>query len=184
MAPAIPATLRAGDTLTASWTDSDHPASAGWVLRLTLINSAARYQASAVASGDDHALTVSASTTAGWVAGTYSWAIDATLAALRATVSTGTVQVLPDLAAATTLDTRSNYRKALEAAEAALATHGARAYLSSIEMGDRKQTFTSPGEFLAFITRLRFEVRREGDLDRLRQGLSSRNKLLVRLTGR
>ena len=184
MTLSIPASLRAGDIFSAVWSDSDHPATAGWVLRLTLINSGARYQASAVASGVDHALTVSASTTAGWVAGSYSWAIDATLAALRATVASGTVQVLPDLAAATTLDTRSNYRKALEAAESALATHGARAYLSGIEMGDRKQTFTSPGEFLAFITRLRFEVQREDNLDRLRQGLSPRNKLLVRLTGR
>ena len=128
----IPATLRAGDALTTTWSLPDYPAAAGWSVRLTLINSGARYQASAVASGVDHALTVSASTTAGWVAGSYSWAIDATLAALRATVASGTVQVLPDLASATTLDTRSNYRKALEAAESALATHGARAYLSGI----------------------------------------------------
>ena len=180
MSATIPSTLRAGDTLSATWSDPDHPATAGWVLRLTLINSAARYQANAAASGADHVLTVPAGTTTAWAPGTYTWAVDATLAGARATVASGTVQVLPDLAAATTYDTRSPYRKALEAAEAALATHGARAYLQAIEMGERKQTFTSPGDFLAFISRLRLEVRREDDADRLRQGLHPRNKLLVR----
>lgn len=177
----IPATLRAGDTLSARWSHSAHPATAGWVLRLTLGNAAASYQASAAAAGSDHALTVTAATTADWATGNYSWVIDATQAALRSTLASGAVVVLPNLSATTPLDTRSNYRKALDAAEAALASHGARAYLSGIEMGERKQTFTSPGEFLAFISRLRFEVQREANLDRLRQGLSSRSTLLTRL---
>lgn len=180
----IPAAIRAGDTLSALWQLSDYSAADGWVARLTLINSGARYQANATASGADHALDVPAATTAVWVAGTYSWSIDATLSGARHTVATGSVQVLPDLAAATTLDTRSNYRKALEAAEAALATHGARAYLAGIEVGERKQTFANPGEFLAFISRLRAEVQREDNADRMRQGLAPRNKLLVRFTGR
>ena len=181
---ALPATLQAGDSLSATWVLSECPASAGWLLRLTLINATVRYQATATASGADHLLAVAAATTAAWVARAYSWVIDATLGAQRLTVAAGNVQVLPDLAAATTLDTRSNYRKALDAAEAALATHGARAYLAGIELGDRKQTFTSPGEFLSFVSRLRAEVQREANLDRLRQGLSPKNKLLVRFTGR
>lgn len=180
----IPAAIRAGDTLSALWQLSDYSAADGWVARLTLINSGARYQANATASGADHALAVPAATTAVWAAGTYSWSIDATLSGARHTVATGSVQVLPDLAAATTLDTRSNYRKALEAAEAALATHGARAYLSGIEVGERKQTFANPGEFLAFISRLRAEVQREDNAERMSQGLAPRNKLLVRFTGR
>lgn len=176
----LPPTIRAGDTLTATWSLPDYPAAAGWAVRLTLINSGARYQATASGSGTDYTLTVPAATTAAWVAGSYTWTVDATLAGVRATLGSGAVQVLPDLAAATTLDTRSNYRKALDAAEAALATHGARAYLQGIEMGDRKQVFTSPGDFLAFISRLRAEVAREDAAERLRQGLQPRNKLLVR----
>lgn len=176
----IPTTIRAGDVLAATWSLSDYPAAAGWAVRLTLINSGARYQATASGSGTTYTLSVASATTAAWVAGSYSWSIDATLAGARTTLATGAVQVLPDLAAATTLDTRSNYRKALDAAEAALATHGAKAYLQSIEMGDRKQTFTSPGDFLAFVSRLRAEVQREDAADRLRQGLPSRNNLLVR----
>jgi hypothetical protein len=176
----IPSTLRAGDALDAVWSLSEYPADADWVVRLTLINSGARHQVTASGVGTDYTLAVASAVTGAWAAGLYSWAIDATLEGARTTLATGTVQVLPDLAAATTLDTRSNYRKALEAAEAALATHGARAYLQGIEMGDRKQTFTSPGDFLGFITRLRAEVSREDAADRLRQGLGSRNKLLVR----
>lgn len=184
MSATIPSSLRAGDSLSATWSDPEHPATNGWVLRLTLINGSARYQASAAASGADHLLTVTASTTAGWAAGTYGWVIDATLGAQRVTVAQGSVQVLADLAAATTLDTRSNLRKALDAAEAALATHGARAYLSSIEIGDRKQAFTSPSDFLSFISRLRFEVGREENVERRAQGLARRNRLLVRFGAR
>lgn len=184
MTATIPSSLRAGDTLSATWSDAEHPASAGWVLRLTLINSGARYQASAAASGADHALSVAASTTAGWAAGAYTWAIDATLGAARATVASGAVQILPDLAAVTTYDTRSPARKALEAAEALLATHGARAHLQEIQYGDRRQKFTDPGALLAFISGLRAVVAREAAADRLLQGLSSRHKLLVRFTGR
>ena len=180
----IPATIRAGDSLDAVWTLGDYPATAGWVVRLTLINSTARYQSTAIGSGSTHTLAVIASVSAAWVAGQYAWAIDATLGTARHTLASGSVQVLPDLVAVSTLDTRSNYRKALDAAETALATHGARAYLAGIEMGDRKQTFANPGEFLSFISRLRAEVQREDNADRMRQGLAPRNKLLVRFTGR
>lgn len=180
MTATIPPTLRAGDTLTALWPLADYPATDGWVARLTLINSAARYQASAAASGADHALTVAASTTAGWAPGAYSWTIDATLATVRATVASGSTQVLPDLSAATTYDTRSSSRKALEAAELAMETHGGRAYLQSIELEGRKQTFTSPGDFLAFIDRLRAQCKNEEAAERLRQGLPTGRRLLVR----
>lgn len=182
--PTLPAALRAGDTLAATWSLSDYPATAGWVVRLTLISPTARYQSTASASGSAHALLVAASATAGWVAGSYAWTVDATLGAQRYTVATGQVQVLPDLAAATTFDARSNSRKALDAAEAALAQHGARAYLAGIEFDGRKQSFTSPGEFLTFISRLRAEVAREDAADRMRQGLKPRNRLLVRFAGR
>lgn len=182
--PTMPATIRAGDTLTALWSLPDHPATAGWVARVTLINAAARYQAQAAASGSDHALAVAAATTAAWASGSYAWTIDATLAAERTTVAIGTTQILPNLAAAATYDTRSNYRKALDAAELALSTHGARAYLAGIEVEGRKQTFAGPGDFLAFVSRLRAEVAREEAADRLRQGLATGRHLHVRFTGR
>lgn len=176
----IPTAHRAGDTLTATWSWADHPATAGWVARLTLVSAARSYQATAAASGADHALTVTAATTAGWAAGTYTAVVDVTLGAQRITVASGTLQVLPNLAAGVPVDTRSPARRALEAAETALATHGARAYLQSIQMGDRQQSFRDPGEFLAFIDRLRAQVRAEDDAERVRQGLRPRNRLLVR----
>ena len=177
---------RAGDTYTATWSLSDYPASAGWVLRLTLASAAARYQAAASASGNDHVLTVAASTTAGWAAGAYTWVVDATLAGVRKTVANGTTQILPDLAKTTQTgyDGRSPYQKALDNAETALITHGANAYLESIQVGDRKQVFTAQGDFLAFISRLRYEVRREQQADRLRQGLPPASTLYARFRTR
>ena len=180
--PTIPATLRAGDTFTATWSLADYPATAGWVARLTLINSAQHYPVTASASGADHALTAAASDTAAWAPGSYSWSIDVTKAAERHTVATGRTEVLPDLADATTYDTRSAARKALEAAEGALATYGAQAYLKVQQFGDRRQEFATPGEFLAFVDKLRAQVRAEDNAERLRQGLRPRNRLLVRFT--
>lgn len=180
----LPATHRAGDTLSSTWSLSDYPATAGWALRLTLISAAQRYQASASASGADHVFTVAAATTAVWVPGAYYWTVDATKTTERYTVARGGIDVLPDLAAASTYDTRTPARKALEAAEAALATYGAQAYLQQIQFGDRRQQFQTPGDFLSFISRLRAQVRAEEQAERIAQGLQPRNRLLVRFTSR
>ena len=181
MLPALPSTLRAGDTLADTFSLSDYPAPT-WVLTFTLINSAAKQTVTCSASGTDHAMAVTAATTAGWAAGTYSWSAHATSGAARYTVNTGTVEVLPDLAAATTYDNRTPARKALDAVDAALAAYGSKAYLQSIQIGERQQTFQSPSEFLAFRDRLRREVAGEDSAERMRQGLGTKNRLLVRFT--
>lgn len=184
MSISLPPSLRAGDTLTATWQAAEYPSAAGWALRLTLINAANRYAVVAVASGLDYLLTAAAATTAPWVAGAYTWAVDATRTTERRTIATGSLSILPDLVASPAYDTRTAYRKALEAAELALATYGSKAYLSGIDLGDRKQTFTSPGEFLAYVSKLRAQCAREDSAERMRQGLAPKNRLLVRFRGR
>ena len=61
-----PARVTAGDTIAWTKTLSDYPASAGWVLAYTLINAGAKITITAAASGDDHAVTVLAATSAGY----------------------------------------------------------------------------------------------------------------------
>lgn len=179
MLPALPAAVRAGDTLADTFELDEYPATT-WSLVFTLINASAKYTATCTASGASHALAVPASTTASWAPGAYSWTAHVASGANRYTVASGSIQVQPNLAAASTYDTRSAARKALDAAEAALATYGAKAYLQSIEYGERRQQFASPGDFLAFVSRLRAMVRTEDNAARLAQGLAPRNRLLVR----
>ena len=180
-----PATIRAGDTLAWRREDltGDYPASAGWALAYRLVNAAGKIDIAASASGDAFAVSVAAATSAGYTAGAYTWVATVTKGAERYTVDTGSMQVLADLAAATTADTRSAARQALDAVDAALRVYGSKAYLQEISIAGRGQKFQTPGEFMAFRSRLQGEVAREVNAERLANGLAPKNKLLVRFRG-
>lgn len=179
-----PTRVTAGDTIAWTKSFSDYPASASWVLSYTLINSAAKITVTATASGADHLVSVPAATTANWTAGNYTWHAVVTKATERYTVGTGQIVVAPNLAAASTYDTRTSARKALEAVNTALETYGAKAYMHSFEIAGRKQQFATPGEFLAFRSKLMAEVAREDNATRLAAGLAPKNQLQVRFTSR
>mgnify|MGYP000482247209 CR=1 FL=1 len=179
-----PTRLTAGDTLTFTRGLSDYPASAGWVLSYTLINSAHKITFAASASGADHLVNEAAATTAAWNAGAYTWLAVVTKAAERYTVGQGSMVVAPNLAAASTFDARSTARKALDAIDALMATYGAKAYMQGYEINGRKQQFHTPGEFLAFRSKLQAEVRREENAARIAAGLAPRNQIAVRFNSR
>lgn len=65
-----PTAVTAGDTVQWTRTWSDYPASAGWVLSYTFIGPAT-LTITATASGDDHAVAVTAAHSALWAAGSY-----------------------------------------------------------------------------------------------------------------
>lgn len=174
----------AGDTLAFTKTLADYPADESWVLSYTLINATAKISITATASGADHAVSVAAATTANWVAGAYTWLAVVTKAAERYSVGQGSITIAPNLAAATTYDTRTSARKALDAVNTLLETYGAKAYLQGYEINGRKQQFHSPGDFLAFRSKLVAEVAREDNAARLAAGLAPRNQLAVRFNNR
>ena len=93
-----PATLRAGDSLSWEITLADYPASAGWSLKYRLINAAGKIDIVASAAGDDYTITVSAVTSAAYVAGEYTWQSYVEKAGERYTLETGRVFVKPNLA--------------------------------------------------------------------------------------
>ena len=183
-APLEPSRVTAGDTITWLRSLADYPASSGWVLSYTLINSAAKITITATASGDDHLASVAAATSAAWAAGTYTWHAAVTKAAERYTVGTGQMVVAPNLAAASTFDTRTSARIALDAVNTALQTYGAKAYMQAFEIAGRRQQFHTPGEFLAFRSKLQAEVAREDNATRLAAGLAPKNQLQVRFNSR
>ena len=175
-----PSRVTAGDTIT--WTKSlpDYPASAGWVLVYTLINLAGKKTITGTASGDDHLMNVLAATSAAWAAGLYTWVATVTKAAERYTVGNGSITVAPDLAAATTFDTRTSARKALDAANLALETYGNKAYLQMYEVNGRRQQFHTPSEFFAYISQLEAKVASEDSAAGVAAGVFPKNKIRVR----
>ncbi len=96
-------------------------ASDGWVLTYALAKSGAIIPITATASGDDHLVSVSAETTAAYFAGVYSWQAYVTKSGERHLVGSGTIKILPNLAAATSgYDNRSHVKKVLDAIDAVI----------------------------------------------------------------
>jgi hypothetical protein len=181
-----PARIVAGDTVEWVKTLPSYPASAGWVLRYTLVSATAPITFTASASGADHAISVPAATTAAWVAGQYAWSADVTLGSARHTVGSGRITIAPNLAAITSggLDTRSPARQALDAMDAALAAYGAKAYLQAYTINGRSQTFRDPAQFMALREKLQAEVAKEERVAALASGKRPNNVLAVRFGAR
>ena len=82
-----PTLLTAGDTWAWEITLADYPASAGWALSYALVSPTARIAITSAAAGDAHRVTVAATTTAGYAAGTYTWQSYVTRTTERHTVA-------------------------------------------------------------------------------------------------
>lgn len=180
----IPAALYVGDTL--DFTSSgltDYPASQGWTLKVRLAPRAAgtTIDLTASADGDDHHFAVAASSTAGYVAGWYTYTAYAEKASERYTVQRGQIQVKPASAAiAAGTDTRSHARKVLDAIEAVIE---GRATVDQQEyaIGNRSLKRMEISELLKLRQVYRNEVAGEEAADRLAAGLGTARKVQVRL---
>ncbi len=123
----IPSTLRAGDTT--EWTEStsDYPATDGWTLRFSLrAKDKPLIDITASADGADYAVAVTYAASKGWVAGDYyyqAFVYKQTdgVTTDRHTIQRGQIEILPNLADASSQDDfRSTAQKNLDALEARL----------------------------------------------------------------
>lgn len=174
-----PNSVRAGDTWTWSRSLSDYPAPT-WTLAYALLNAGAKISITAAADGTDHLVTVAASSTAGYVPGTYSAVARATSGAESWTVWTGIIEVLPNLAALTSYDGRTHARKVLEAIEAVLEGR-ASTDQQSVTIGDRAIVKVPVADLLKFRDAYKLEVASEEAADRLSQGIGGRGRIMVRI---
>lgn len=174
-----PKTITAGDTL--SWTESldDYLASAGWVLSYALILAGGPKTITATASGGDHAVSVSAATTAAWAAGTYAWQSYVTKGSERHTVATGTMQVRPNFAAATAYDSRSTAQQTLDAIEATILGKASSDQQTMIVGGIHLVKYPV-GDLLALRDRYAAIVQQERRAARIAEGMGSGGQVLVR----
>ena len=100
-----PLTVTVGDTWEWKRSFSDYPASGGWSLSYSLLNSSDKITINASADGDDFVIDVPAATTAAYTAGVYGWFGHVTKATDRYKIGDGEIEVLADPAVVATLDT-------------------------------------------------------------------------------
>lgn len=116
-----PTSIRAGDTI--QWTredlTADYPASS-WTLTYTIINSSIKYTVTATADGDYFDITIPKATSANYTPGSYTITGRVSDATYAHTVYTATIEILPDLTASTTYDTRSHAKIMLDYIESAI----------------------------------------------------------------
>lgn len=161
---AEPLTHRAGDSISWSRDEPDHPPADGWVLSYRLVHpTAAAITIAAVASGTVWTVSLTPSQTAAWPAGRCMLVGLLTRAsAERLTRYSAAIEILPDLATASTYDGRSTARKMLEAVEAALVSRASAAQIDMIEANFRDRGWKrSPELLIKLRSQLAIEVARE-----------------------
>lgn len=173
-----PTTANAGDTWRWTRTLADYPASAGWALSYTLINASAKITINASASGDNHAVTVSAATSAGYAAGSYDWRARVSRAGEVYTVGEGRITVR-NAFGGSTFDARSHARKTLEAIEAVIEGRASSATLEYTIAG-RTMKHIPMADLLALRDKYRAEVLREDAAAAVAAGLPDRRRVHVR----
>lgn len=160
-----PQQLTAGDSISWKISLADFPASGGWYLKYTLLSSAGKISIQSTADGDDHLVQVTATTSAAWVAGTYTMQRMVTNNTDRYTLDTRTVQILPDLSAASgATDTRTQARRALDAINAVLEGRASRSdaeYEVTTGGATRKLKTLTPEQLFTFQQHFTLVVWRE-----------------------
>jgi hypothetical protein len=173
----IPTTLQAGDTI--SWTESsaDYPPSGGWTLAFSLqMPDRTPITITGTASGTSYAISVSPSTSKGWLPGTYSWqayVYKGTPPAFtdRITLATGEIEIIADISQATSQnDFRSTARKNYEMITAALSGDGS-PYVQSYSIGGRSLSKYSRAELIKERSFWKTEWDKERQEQALAQGL-------------
>ncbi len=172
-----PTRIAKGDTVKWTRTLPDYPADDGWVLSYEFVNSAARFTAAGSASGSDHLVTLAASTTTAYTAGTYDWRARVTKTSEVYTIGTGRVTVDASFAAA--VDARSQARRTLEAINAVLEGR-ADSSVQEYEIAGRRMKHIAIPELLVLRDRYRADVAREDAAARAAAGLPNPGRIYVR----
>lgn len=172
-----PQSFIAGDTV--KWKKSlpDYKASDSWVLKYAL-RGAAVINLTAAASGDDHLITITAVTSAGYTAGTYKWISYVEKAGERYTIEEGYLAIETNLATATTITDRLI---TLEADIAAINGFLGKNYkYSSYAIAGRSLNNYSISELFTLRDRLQRELKSLKDADKIARGLATNKLIRVR----
>lgn len=162
-----PTRFRAGDSASWSVRLPAYPHVDGWALSYRLLSPAGGAPVSiAAAAGtelDTYTVTLAGTDTAAFPVGAASLVAVVTRGPDRHTLGVQAISIAPDLTTATTHDARSQARRALEDARAALAAHMAsgRMHVQAYAIAGRQMTFRSVQELRDLIAYWEAEVAKE-----------------------
>lgn len=170
----------AGDTWKWNRADlvSDYPAST-WTLTYYFTNTSANFAIVATASGESFAISVAAATTAAYTAGVYHWQAFVDDGTDRYFVDSGTMEVLPDLAEAGSVDRRTHAEKTLDAIEAVIEARATKDQ-SSYTIEGRTLERTPIADLIKLRDRYRAEVIRQKRIERINRGQDPGGRSKVR----
>lgn len=177
-----PGSLRVGDTWRWTRTLDDYPAPS-WVLKYRFKNAAGGFEITASASGTDHSITVTAATTSGYTAGSYTWTawVEGGTSE-KYTVDSGSCELLADYRsglATVALDDRSHARKTLDAIEAWI--EGRDVAVAEYEIAGRRMKYIPTTELLKMRSRYQLEVQAEENAAKLARGEGVGRKIQFRV---
>lgn len=179
----LPTTIYAGDSLDFDTVVAGYSAADGWALTFRLVPQAqggSPVSISTLANGEAHNANVSASTTASWGAGAYTWLAYVTKAGERFTVANGRLEIAANPAtAAAGLDTRTHARKVLEAIDA-LIEGRATVDQEEISIAGRSLKRIPVPDLIKLRQTYVAEVRREDDAARIAAGMGTSRRVYVR----
>lgn len=177
-----PGSLRVGDTWRWTRTLDDYPATA-WSLKYRFKNAAGGFEVTASASGNDHSVTVSASTSSGFTAGNYTWTawVEGGLSE-KYTVGSGSCELLADYrtgSANLALDDRSHARKTLDAIEAWIESRDMA--VAEYQIAGRSMKYIPIPDLLKMRSRYQLEVQSEENAAKLARGEGMGRKIQFRV---
>lgn len=160
---------------------ADYLPESGWTLTHVLVSASAQIELTGTDNGDSyHLIEALPAVTELWVAGTYTWQSSVTDGTDVYQVGTSTIELLPDLVAASSgYDTRSHVKKTLDALEALLegrATKDQQGYA----IGNRSISRMDIGELLKWRDRYRSLYQQELRAAAIASGIASSNLVRVR----
>lgn len=185
----VPALIYSGTTI--EWIEppalvTDSPAtSASWTLQVDFRTNTAGEGATVAGSARSDGgwdVSLSATTTADWDAGTWYWQKRITSGAVVVAIGSGTTQVLPSLSYTgdpTAFDGRSQAEQDLDAVQAAIraiVAKGAKQY----SIGNRSYTSNDLGLLMQREAQLKAIVARERAAEKIAQGLGDPRNVFVR----
>jgi len=139
------------------------------------------YTITASASGTDYIVEVASTTTNTYVPGRYRWQayITRNSDSARITLESGSLEVVPNRNVSTA-DPRSHAKIVLDAIEAVLESRATKDQMSYTIAG-RSLSRMPITDLLTFRDKYKAEYQRELDAERIRKGLGSKRRLLVRI---
>lgn len=165
----LPEQIFAGATLEFSESISEYPASASCYVSYILINSANRIVITSTPDGTDHKFLVPSSSTASFVAGTYSYQKVVYSGTDVIVLRQGQATVTPLFAGVSTHDNRTFAERMVEAIEAVLENRATMTQ-SSITYKNRTLQNTPYTELIQALSIFKMQVQQEQNLLKLKNG--------------